>query len=62
MRKRIYIAYTGGTIGMKPSENGYIPQKQHLTDAIMKMPDFHREEMPEFTINEYHPLIDSSNM
>jgi len=62
MRKRIYIAYTGGTIGMKPSKNGYIPQKQHLTDAIMKMPDFHREEMPEFTINEYHPLIDSSNM
>jgi len=62
MRKRIYIAYTGGTIGMKPSENGYIPQKQHLTDAIMKMPDFHRQEMPEFTINEYHPLIDSSNM
>ncbi|AWB57770.1 asparaginase [Colwellia sp. Arc7-D] len=62
MRKRIYIAYTGGTIGMKPSENGYIPQKQHLTDAIMKMPDFHREEMPEFTINEYQPLIDSSNM
>jgi L-asparaginase len=62
MRKRIYIAYTGGTIGMKPSENGYIPQKQHLTDAIMKMPDFHREEMPEFTINEYDPLIDSSNM
>ena len=62
MRKRIYIAYTGGTIGMKPSENGYIPQKQHLTDAIMKAPDFHREEMPEFTINEYDPLIDSSNM
>ncbi len=62
MRKRIYIAYTGGTIGMKPSENGYIPQKQHLTDAIMKMPDFHRKEMPEFTIHEYDPLIDSSNM
>jgi L-asparaginase len=62
MKKRIYIAYTGGTIGMKPSENGYIPEKRHLTDAIMKMPDFHREEMPEFTINEYSPLIDSSNM
>ncbi|MGB1261282.1 MAG: asparaginase [Cognaticolwellia sp.] len=62
MRKRIYIAYTGGTIGMKPSENGYIPQKQHLTDAIMAMPDFHRQEMPEFIINEYQPLIDSSNM
>lgn len=62
MKKRIYIAYTGGTIGMKPSDNGYIPQKQHLTDAINNAPDFHRPEMPEFTINEYHPLIDSSNM
>ncbi|NQZ83891.1 MAG: asparaginase [Colwellia sp.] len=62
MKKRIYIAYTGGTIGMKASENGYIPVKGHLTESIMATPDFHREEMPDFTINEYSPLIDSSNM
>lgn len=62
MKKRIYIAYTGGTIGMKASENGYIPEKGHLTESILANPDFHREEMPEFTINEYAPLIDSSNM
>lgn len=62
MKKRIYIAYTGGTIGMKPSENGYIPEKGHLTESILANADFHREEMPEFTINEYSPLIDSSNM
>jgi L-asparaginase len=62
MKKRIYIAYTGGTIGMKSSENGYIPIKGHLTDSINNTPDFHREEMPDFTINEYFPLIDSSNM
>ena len=61
-RKKIYIAYTGGTIGMKPSANGFVPVKGHLTDSITKMPDFHRDEMPEFTINEYSPLIDSSNM
>ena len=61
-KKRIYIAYTGGTIGMKQSDQGYIPVKDHLTDAINKMPDFFRQEMPEFVINEYHPLIDSSNM
>lgn len=62
MKKRIYIAYTGGTIGMKSSKNGYIPVKNHLTKSIKMMPDFHRCEMPDFFINEYQPLIDSSNM
>jgi len=62
MRKRIYVAYTGGTIGMKASDKGFIPFKGHLTESIKAMPDFHREEMPEFTIHEYDPLIDSSNM
>ena len=61
-KKRIYIAYTGGTIGMKASKDGYIPVTGHLTQSIAAMPDFHREEMPAFTINEYQPLIDSSNM
>lgn len=60
--KNIYVAYTGGTIGMKPSEEGFVPVKSHLTDSIAQMPDFHRIEMPSFTINEYDPLIDSSNM
>ncbi|WP_448211590.1 asparaginase [Colwellia sp. MEBiC06753] len=62
MKKKIYVAYTGGTIGMMKSENGYIPAKGHLTDAINRTPDFHRDEMPEFVINEYDPLIDSSDM
>jgi len=62
VKKRIYIAYTGGTIGMKESDQGYIPVKDHLTQAINKIPDFFRDEMPEFVINEYAPLIDSSNM
>jgi len=62
MKKRIYIAYTGGTIGMKASEKGYIPVKGHLTETIQAMPEFHRSEMPDFTIHEYSPLIDSSNM
>ncbi len=47
---------------MKPSVNGFIPVTGHLTQSIEKMPDFHRDEMPEFTINEYAPLIDSANM
>ena len=60
--KRIYVAYTGGTIGMKKSDQGYVPFKGHLTDSINALPEFHRDEMPTFTINEYQPLIDSANM
>lgn len=62
MKKRIYVAYTGGTIGMKTSTQGYVPVKGHLTKSISATPDFHRAEMPDFTINEYQPLIDSANM
>lgn len=61
-KKRIYVAYTGGTIGMKASEQGYIPVEGHLTQSIQAMPEFYRDEMPEFVIHEYCPLIDSSNM
>lgn len=62
MKKRIYVAYTGGTIGMRPSENGYIPVAGFLTDTLKQMPEFHRPEMPEFDVHEYDDLIDSSDM
>ncbi|MGL1959083.1 MAG: asparaginase [Colwellia sp.] len=62
MKKKIYVAYTGGTIGMKESAQGFVPVKDHLTNSINALPEFHRLEMPDFTIHEYHPLIDSSNM
>lgn len=57
MKKRIYVAYTGGTIGIKQSSEGFVPMDGHLTDSINALPEFHREEMPEFTINKYQPLI-----
>ena len=61
-RKRIYVAYTGGTIGMQHSEQGYVPVPGFLTDTVKSMPEFYRSEMPEFDIHEYHPVIDSSDM
>lgn len=61
-KKRIYVAYTGGTIGMMQSTQGFVPAKGHLTESINALPEFHRSEMPTFTISEYSPLIDSSNM
>lgn len=63
MRKpSIYIAYTGGTIGMKKTADGFVPAAGFLTECIQSMPEFFREEMPHFEIHEYDPLIDSSNM
>ncbi|MEC5341618.1 asparaginase [Brenneria populi] len=61
-KKSIYVAYTGGTIGMQRSANGYIPVSGHLQQQLAQMPEFHRSEMPAFTIHEYSPLIDSSDM
>lgn len=61
-KKRIYIAYTGGTIGMKPSKDGFIPATGYLSQTIANMPEFYHDEMPEFEIYEYNPLIDSANV
>jgi len=62
MKKRLYIAYTGGTIGMKPSKSGFVPVDGYLTQTIANMPDFYHDDMPEFEIHEYSPLIDSANV
>jgi L-asparaginase len=62
MRKRVYIAYTGGTIGMNRSSAGYCPQAGYLQAQMDGMPELHHLSMPEVDIHEYEPLLDSSNM
>ena len=62
MKKHIYVAYTGGTIGMRPSEQGYVPVAGFLTQTLNNMPEFKRPEMPDFTVHEYDTLLDSSDM
>jgi L-asparaginase len=47
---------------MKPSSKGFIPAAGYLTETMAKMPEFHRKEMPSFTIHEYDNLLDSSDM
>lgn len=61
-KKKIYVAYTGGTIGMCPSPSGYVPLTGHLQNTLANMPEFHRDEMPAFSLHEYAPLMDSSDM
>lgn len=59
---RIYIAYTGGTIGMRYGKDGYSPAPGYLQTQMRAMPELRHASMPSFTIHEYKPLLDSSNM
>lgn len=62
VKKRVAILYTGGTIGMKPTPDGYAPEPGHLSRLMASMPDFSAPEVPAYIIREYEPLLDSSNM
>lgn len=62
MKKRIYIAYTGGTIGMKRVNGRYQPVPNYLQELMAANPAFHYSELPDYTIHQYDPLLDSSNM
>lgn len=61
-KKRIYIAYTGGTIGMQPSAQGFVPAPGMMATQLSELPELHRPEMPAFDLHEYAPLIDSAEM
>ena len=60
--KHIYIAYTGGTIGMTRSADGWQPLPGFLAEAMAAMPELEAEGMPTYEIHEFEPLLDSSNM
>ncbi len=60
--KRVYIAYTGGTIGMKPSDKGFVPEAGYFAEQINKLPELAYPDMPEIVVHEYDNLIDSSNI
>jgi L-asparaginase len=62
MRKRVYIAYTGGTIGMQKAARGYKPAPGYLQTMMSALPELKRSTMPLYDIQEYAPLLDSSNM
>lgn len=61
-RKSVYIAYTGGTIGMAPSDQGYRPQPGFLQAQMSKLSVLKDPRMPAYHLREYEPLLDSSNM
>ncbi len=62
MKKKVCLLYTGGTIGMVPTENGFAPKPGYFHDAIAEIPDIHEDAMPEWDMIEFDPLLDSSNI
>jgi L-asparaginase len=62
MRKKVYIAYTGGTIGMKGTGDGFSPAPGYLERLMNTIPELQSDILPDYQICEYDPLLDSSNM
>ena len=60
--KRVLIIYTGGTIGMKKTVNGYTPAAGFFSEAVKSISDMARADFPLWELYEMSPLLDSSNM
>lgn len=60
--KKILIIYTGGTIGMTRTPDGYAPEKGYLKKELEMISDMHDPAMPEWELLEFDELLDSSNI
>jgi L-asparaginase len=60
--QRVYVAYTGGTIGMSPTPHGYAPEPGFFEARLRETPEFRAPQIPEFEVHEYAPLLDSADM
>ena len=62
MKKRILIINTGGTISSVKTAHGYEPASGYVEIALAQIPALKHQDMPEYVVKEYRPLLDSSNM
>lgn len=60
--KRVLVIYTGGTIGMAATPQGYAPEKKAFHDLLDRIPELHAAPMPQWDIVDMDPLLDSSNI
>lgn len=60
--RRVFIINSGGTIGMRESNDGLVPEAGFLGEQMAANPVFHAPSMPEFEIGELDPLLDSAEM
>lgn len=68
MSKKVLVIYTGGTVGMKPSNSSsgsLAPAAEHLPEMLRLLPELDpsiNPRSPNFDLIEYEPLLDSSDM
>jgi L-asparaginase len=62
VNKKIFILYTGGTIGMVETESGYKPKSGYLESKLSQITKGYENKIGKYTIKELKPLLDSSNM
>ena len=61
-KKKVCILYTGGTIGMVPTEHGFAPAPGTFARELDAIRDLSSPRMPEWDLVEFDPLLDSSNI
>ena len=59
---RILVVYTGGTVGMVESDEGYVPGAGTLQALMEERPSFRAADVPEYDVHAFDPLLDSANM
>jgi L-asparaginase len=58
---QVCILYTGGTIGMKNTPDGYAPERGYLEEQMAVLSQLKNPVLPSYEIEEFDPLLDSSN-
>ena len=61
-QRSVLVVHAGGTIGMRPTPDGYQPAPGLLPELMRAMPELHAEGLPRFVVHELDRLLDSSNM
>jgi L-asparaginase len=62
MPRRVHLAHTGGTIGMRRTADGYAPQAGYLAEELAGLPELRHADMPDWELYEHDPILDSSNL
>ena len=60
--KKILVIYTGGTIGMVNTPQGYAPRREAFHALLDAIYELHTAPMPRWDIVDMDPLLDSSNI
>ena len=60
--KKICIIYTGGTIGMMHSPDGYVPYPESFRCNLESIRDLNHPDAPSWDLVQFSPLLDSSDI